>query len=77
MTNPELHKLLDTLPKSNLHVARVCLELLQADNSAARFEARLESAPLDEEISASEIEEILISRQQAHEEDQWVSLDDL
>lgn len=77
MNSPDLHKLLDTIPKNNLHVARACLEILQADSSAARFEARLESASYDEEMDEAETEEVLANRRQAHEDDEWVSLDEL
>ncbi len=77
MTNPELHKLLDTIPRNNIHVARACLELLQADSPAARLEARLESAPYDEEMSDEEIKAALVSRREAYQDDEWVSLSEL
>ncbi|MFA5506472.1 MAG: hypothetical protein WC314_25070 [Vulcanimicrobiota bacterium] len=77
MKKTDLHKLLDTIPKNNLHVARACLEILQADSSAARFEARLESAPYDEEMDDDEVLEVLATRRQAHDDDEWVSMDEL
>ena len=77
LTNPELHKLLDTIPRSNIHVARACLELLQADSPVARLEARLESAPYDMEMSNEEIQAAIASRREAHEDDEWSSLDEL
>lgn len=76
-SNSELHKLLDSIPKSNLRVVRACLELLQSDSSVARLEARLESAPYDDEMNEAEIDEALAAQREAHEDDEWVTLDDL
>lgn len=77
MINPDLHKLLDTIPQNNLHVARACLELLQTDNSVSRLEARLESAPYDEDMDEAELEDVQANRRQAHEDDEWISMDEL
>ena len=76
-SNSELHKFLDSIPKSNLRVVRACLELLQSDSSVARLEARLESAPYDDEMNEAEIDEALAAQREAHEDDEWVTLDDL